>query len=300
MEAGSISSKMVADAFSSATAAGGEFYGMTQKQAEGIKGLQAQLEGGLQDAFNNMGKTAEGAISIGYKGAISLVENYDTVGKVLIGLVATYGTYKAALVVINTLEKTNVAIMRQAVVEKNLAAMANIKLTSAEAFQIASKKMLTFHTANLTKALKAQALAMATNPAILMTAALVGLGWSVYKLATYESDLTKVHWSFFFHSTITTFPAIREARYSFDLLPYGCPFSGASIPLSLILCWVFLLSSKVTVSPSCTFTILPFIAWADRYRDRNNDNMSKVCFIFTFYVNLFLQRNRLLLPNFQG
>lgn len=140
-----------------------------------------------------VGKSQEGLIAGGYKVATALVENYETVGKVVLGLVATYGTYRTALIVINTLERANIAIMRQAVVEKNLAAMANIKLTSAEAYQIASKKMLTFHAINLTKALKAQALSMVTNPAILMTAALVGLSWSVYKLATYESDLTKVH-----------------------------------------------------------------------------------------------------------
>lgn len=193
MESGSISSQMVADAFSSATAEGGKFYGMTQKQAEGIKGLQAQLDGGLQDALNNIGKSQEGVIAGGYKVAISLVENYETVGKILLSLVATYGTYRAALIVINALEKANVTIMRQAVLEKKLAAAANIKLTSAEAYQIASKKLLTLHTANVTKALKAQALAMATNPALLFTAAIVGLGWSIYKLATYESSLAKTH-----------------------------------------------------------------------------------------------------------
>lgn len=193
MENGAISSQMVADAFASATAEGGKFYGMTQKQAEGIRGLQAQLEGGLQEAFNEIGKSQEGLIAGGYKIATTLVENYGAIGKVLMGLVATYGIYKAALVVINTLEKANIAIIRQAVLEKNLAAMANIKLSSAEAYQIASKKILTFHTLNLTKAMKAQALSMVTNPAILMTAALVGLGWSVYKLTTYESDLTKAH-----------------------------------------------------------------------------------------------------------
>lgn len=51
MENGAISSEMVASAFASVTAEGGKFYGMTEKQAEGIRGLQAKLEGGLIDAF---------------------------------------------------------------------------------------------------------------------------------------------------------------------------------------------------------------------------------------------------------
>lgn len=105
MEAGAISSEMVAEAFRSATAEGGKFYGMTQKQAEGLKGLQAQLEGAIQDALDEMGKSQEGVIASGYKMATSLVENYETVGKVLATLVATYGTYRAAVVLNIEVEK---------------------------------------------------------------------------------------------------------------------------------------------------------------------------------------------------
>jgi|GEM_PF-3566336 len=98
MEAGSISSDMVADAFRSATSEGGKFYGMTQKQAEGINGLKAQLQGGLQDAYNKIGESQNELISGGYKLSISLVENYEAVGKAIAGLIATYGVYKAAVV----------------------------------------------------------------------------------------------------------------------------------------------------------------------------------------------------------
>lgn len=97
MESGAISSEMVADAFASATEKGGKFYGMTQKQAEGIRGLQAQLEGGLQDAYNNLGKSQEGLIAGGYKVAITLAENYEKVGKTLVALITTYGAYKTTV-----------------------------------------------------------------------------------------------------------------------------------------------------------------------------------------------------------
>lgn len=106
MENGSISSQMVADAFASATAQGGKFYGMTQKQAEGIRGLQAQLEGGLQDAFNEIGKSQEGLIAGGYKVATSLVENYKVIGEALTALIATYGLYKAVMVFNTSIDKT--------------------------------------------------------------------------------------------------------------------------------------------------------------------------------------------------
>lgn len=111
MENGSISSQMVADAFASATTEGGKFYGMTEKQAEGIKGLQAKLEGGLIDAFNKVGKSQEGLIVSGYKVSIALVENYQAVGEALTALIATYGVYKAAMVFNTSIDKT-VTIMR--------------------------------------------------------------------------------------------------------------------------------------------------------------------------------------------
>jgi tape measure domain-containing protein len=97
MEAGAVSSEMVADAFRMVTAEGGRFYGMTQKQAEGIRGLQAQLEGSLQEAFNNLGKASQEIIVSGYKGAKLLVDNYEKAGKVLAALITTYGAYRAAV-----------------------------------------------------------------------------------------------------------------------------------------------------------------------------------------------------------
>lgn len=133
MESGAISSEMVADAFASATAEGGKFYGMTQKQAEGIRGLQAQLEGGVQDAFNGMGKSAEGAISIGYKGAISLVENYETVGTVLLGLISTYGAYKTALMLTTSVEKARSSIIDKQLTSDNLAKVSKLDLVKGSA-----------------------------------------------------------------------------------------------------------------------------------------------------------------------
>lgn len=111
MENGSISSEMVAQAFASATSEGGKFYGMTEKQAQGIKGLQAKLEGALIDAYNKVGKSQEGLIAGGYKVATALVDNYQMVGEALASLIATYGLTKAAMVFNTSIDKT-VTLMR--------------------------------------------------------------------------------------------------------------------------------------------------------------------------------------------
>lgn len=166
MEKGAISTKMVEEAFRSATAEGGKFYGMTKKQAEGIKGLQAQLRGGFLDMYNEMGESQEGFIAEGYKGAIKLVENYEKVGKTLAVIIATFGTYKAAVIV------TNLVLKEQAAINAMVAASNGVF----------NKGLATqwVWTERLQKANKALNKTMLTNPYVLAATLIVALAGSIY------------------------------------------------------------------------------------------------------------------------
>lgn len=104
MESGAISFQMVADAFSSATAEGGKFHGMIEKSADGIRNAQNQLTGAIQDTLNSIGESQEGIIKGSYEVAISLVQNYDKVGRVIAGLIVTYGTYRTAVMLATAAE----------------------------------------------------------------------------------------------------------------------------------------------------------------------------------------------------
>lgn len=104
MAKGAISSDMVAQAFKSATAEGGKFHGMTQKQADGIKGLQAQIEGATQEMMNDIGRMSEGFITGTYQMTKSLIENYDKIGRALGAIITTYGAYRAAVVAVTVAE----------------------------------------------------------------------------------------------------------------------------------------------------------------------------------------------------
>lgn len=173
MENGSISSQMVADAFASATAQGGRFYGMTEKQAQGVKGLQAQLEGGLQDAFNEIGQSQEGIIAGGYKMSISLVENYDKVGKALIAIVSAYGVYKAALVASIALERVKTTVAVYDIATKQLQLGLTLKNIAA---QLALNK------------------AILANPYALAASLIVGLvvaTWALYDATTTQEKAQK-------------------------------------------------------------------------------------------------------------
>lgn len=104
MESGAISSQMVADAFSSATAEGGKFHGMIEKSADGVRNAQNQLTGAIQDTLNSIGESQEGIIKGSYEVATSLVQNYDKVGRVIAGLIVTYGVYRTAVVLTTAAE----------------------------------------------------------------------------------------------------------------------------------------------------------------------------------------------------
>ncbi len=98
MSAGAISSEMVAEAFADATAEGGKFHGMLDKQSKGLKGQISNLQGAIDDMFNALGEKSEGILTGSIEIASELVKNYEAVGKALMTLVAVYGTYKAAVI----------------------------------------------------------------------------------------------------------------------------------------------------------------------------------------------------------
>ena len=109
MEAGAISSSMVATAFEDATSKGGKFYGMLQNSAGSIKNLQNQMVGAFEEAYNKMGQSSEGLIKGVYKSGIVLAENYKKTGSVLISLITTFGAYKTAVALVS-LEKKQLSI----------------------------------------------------------------------------------------------------------------------------------------------------------------------------------------------
>lgn len=105
MSKGAISAEMVAKAFEAATGEGGKFNGMLEKQSKGIKGSISNLEGAIQDALNGIGENNQNIITGGIALATSAVKNYETLGSILMGMIATYGAYKVALILATEAEK---------------------------------------------------------------------------------------------------------------------------------------------------------------------------------------------------
>lgn len=170
MSAGAISTEMVKQAFIDATSEGGQFFGMLSGQGDTVKGALAQLSGAITDMFNGIGEQSEGLIKGSVKSVQWLVENYETLGKVIAGLVVTYGVHRASLM-------AEIAITRVAALQTKGFTTAQILLHDA--------------TKAATAAQKAFNKSMLGNPYALAAMAVIGLAYGVYKLATAESEAEK-------------------------------------------------------------------------------------------------------------
>lgn len=97
MSKGAITSKMVQDAFISATSAGGKFYGMSSEGAKTLNGQISMLQESFDNMFNEIGSKGEGVVMTSVKAATYLVENYEQVGRVIVGLATAFGIYRTAV-----------------------------------------------------------------------------------------------------------------------------------------------------------------------------------------------------------
>lgn len=111
MSKGQISAKMLRDAFAHAAGEGGQFNGMLDKMSKTLQGAKSNLDDAVETMFSDIGEKLEPATLTAIDAAQGLVEHYEAVGKVLIDLVAGYGTYKAMIMLVSAVH--NAAISQQ-------------------------------------------------------------------------------------------------------------------------------------------------------------------------------------------
>lgn len=107
---GKVTSDIFIQAMQSMTAEGSKFGGLMEAQSKTITGQISNIKDAIEQMFNELGKSQEGVINTGLGVVSTLVENWETVGKVLMTVVAAYGAYKAAVIVLTAIEKTRIAI----------------------------------------------------------------------------------------------------------------------------------------------------------------------------------------------
>lgn len=136
IKAGKVTSDVFIQAMQSMTAEGSKFGGLMEAQSKTITGQISNIEDAIEQMFNELGKSQEGVINTGLGVVSTLVENWETVGKVLMTVVAAYGAYKAAVIATIAIEKSLIAL--------NAAAKF---IGMSDALLKASKGMTAFNTA---------------------------------------------------------------------------------------------------------------------------------------------------------
>ena len=165
---------------------GGQFYGLMDEQSRTISGKIENIRDAWESMLNEVGQSQEGIINESLNGTQYILDNYEQLGKAVSELVIVYGSYKAILITITALQRLNLIVMEQANLEMLLAAKAGMVVSQSQALAAAKTKLFT-------GAIKANTIALLQNPYTFIAAAVVGLGYAIYKVTTAETELEKAH-----------------------------------------------------------------------------------------------------------
>lgn len=175
VEAGKIGFPEVEKAFQTMTSQGGRFNDLMDKQAKTITGLASNFSDAWNKMLNSIGQQNEGIIADTIRGATELTTHYEEVIKILGILVATYGTYKAAVIATS---------------------VATAAARTYGIYDIATKQLQAGATLKAAAAQTALNTAMKVNPYILIASLVAGLatsliifGNNVKKTEDYINDL---------------------------------------------------------------------------------------------------------------
>lgn len=106
---GKVGFKEVEQAFKNMTSESGIYYNLMQEQSKSLTGQISNLKDAWDSMLNKIGKETQGIASTGISTIKSLIENYETIGKILAGLIITYGTYKAACIAVTAVQALHTA-----------------------------------------------------------------------------------------------------------------------------------------------------------------------------------------------
>lgn len=162
-----VSFEQLQKAIAHVTQEGQMFGGIMDKMMPNLSSSMGQLQDNLKSMWNDIGETIQKPMHDAIDYVSSLVSNYKEVGKTITQLIAVYGSYRAALMVVNAL--------------KTVERLNNTALA-------ASETNLTLVRYAGVKAQKALNKSILTNPYILATMAIMGVVTAMVRLNK-ESNL---------------------------------------------------------------------------------------------------------------
>jgi len=171
-----------------------------------LTGQLSNLQDKLAAMYNQIGSDNKGILYAAVGGISSLIDNYHAVGEVLEGIIAIYGVYKVATMVLAFTENAaaatktrNLAIETE--MEAQLAATRAVSASAAAAqaanavfmaeLRVTATKTVIAAENELQAKTAATASASLINPYVLAATAVAALGFAIYKVITYQTDLEK-------------------------------------------------------------------------------------------------------------
>ena len=105
VEDGKIGFPEVQKAIENLTNEGSKFGGLMEAQSKTITRQISNIEDAIDTMFNAIGQSQEGVINASLSLVSTLIENWETVGNILLTVIATYGAYKAAVIAVAAAHK---------------------------------------------------------------------------------------------------------------------------------------------------------------------------------------------------
>lgn len=195
-----VSFKMVKEIFEDMTNAGGIFYKMQEKQSETLQGQWMNLKDSVAIMYDEIGNTkaVHNAMEFMISSAKSLMDNWQTVSKVLGGVIASMTAYKVAVIASSMATKALTAAklaelkiewQKQVGISKTITlifgetAAKKVQIALSNAY-VAAKTREVAATNMFTKAFYKMTAALLKNPYALAIAGITALGYGLYQLMT--------------------------------------------------------------------------------------------------------------------
>lgn len=163
-DAGKVGFNEMQQAFISLTSNGGMFEGLMQQQSETLQGSLTQLSNSFSNMFNALLEDQDGFLASALSVTADVINNYEAIADVLKIVIATYGAYRAAILLVVATQKLAAA-----------ATFVQEYFQMAKACGVATAHMIAFNGA------------VAANPYVLAATALVAL---IGYIAVYKDELS--------------------------------------------------------------------------------------------------------------
>ena len=100
VESGQVGFPQVQKVIENLTNEGGKFGGLMAAQSQTITGQISNIEDAISMMMNEIGQQNEGIINTTLSGVSYVIEHYERFGRILLGLAATYGVYRTAVMAV--------------------------------------------------------------------------------------------------------------------------------------------------------------------------------------------------------